>query len=218
METRKVGDIIRNDFAKEAGNRNEAFQLYYTFTFREYLLLYSLASGYRFISGHVLFSEHAYRHFRQDGYNFMTIVRDPVQRFISQYKFSLREKHNLDEYLELPDARQQGSVLVRYFSGLPRSTEWTENSLLVTALENIDKFDLIAILEHLEQFREEFNKRFRIKLTIPHANKGQTPPIKITSEQQAKIVKLCEPDTMLYQDILKRIFGKNVAKTSVFKN
>jgi hypothetical protein len=204
METRKAGDIICNDFDEEARTRNEAFQLYYTFRFREYVLLYSLASGYSFISGHVLFSEYAYTYFRQDGYNFITMVRDPIQRFISQYKFSLSDRYSLDEYLELPDARQQGNVLVRYFSGLPRNTEWTENSLLAMALENIAKFDMIAILEHLERFQEEFHKRFSVRLTIPHANKGQTPPIKITSEQQAKIVTLCEPDTTLYQDILKR--------------
>lgn len=205
LKTRKFGAIIWEDFENQEGYNKEAFYQYYTFKFREYILLYALACGYDFITGHILFSEHAYTHFKQHGYVFLTMVRDPVQRLISQYRFSAMDNCSFDEYLDSESVKQQGNILVRYFSGHPDKEKWAGDAELIQAIENIDKFDMIAILEYLDLFKIQVQERFKLTLTIPHLNQNTRPAFAITNNQKTKIVNLCEPDIILYREVLKRM-------------
>lgn len=204
VRTRKFGRIVWQDFHEEPPlPPSEAFYQYYTFKFREYVLLYYLACEYDFVHGHVLFSLHAYEHFKEQ-YNFVTVVREPVQRFLSQYKFSAGNEQTLDEFLEQKHKGQHGSVLVRYFSGKPDKESFATNEQVMQAIGNIDKFDLIGMLEHLEEFKNDFFKKFHLELTIPHLNKSPNFSLKISLEQRRKIIKCCEPDIVLYEEIKKR--------------
>ena len=58
---------------------------------RENLLLYYMSQNMKYISGHFGFSEIGYRKFL-GGYTFITILRDPVKRWISVYLFNRYKK------------------------------------------------------------------------------------------------------------------------------
>ena len=99
---------------------------YHVFKIREELLLYFMNQRFSCISGHVCFSERAYHNFH-DTYKFVTILRDPVQRWISHYFYNAYKTHSnlgkiesddIATFLESDRARSWGHHYVQMLGGL----------------------------------------------------------------------------------------------------
>ena len=101
-------------------NLEERLQVWDT---AERIGLYAMLSGAPLVMGHLPFNRHRYKavlHKRK----FITVLRDPVERWISNYRNSRRsdsrhpwQEQSLSEFLETEYARHYGSSMVTYLSG-----------------------------------------------------------------------------------------------------
>ena len=184
---------------------------------REQMLLYWLFDDVRCVSAHVRFSEKAYALFK-DRYKFITILRDPVDRFISNYFWHAgrpEETAYINEdfaaFLDTQRARRLGASYVEYFSGLPKESDITAPSAIEAAIGNLAKFDVIGRLDRLRDFRDQINEQIGVRLRIGHENK-----MKQSSKTKAKVVTdalrerariVCAPDIAVWQAANARYFA-----------
>lgn len=181
------------------------------FKFRESLLLYFMNQKSikpKFIHGHITFSELAYQLFK-DEFSFITILRDPVDRWIStyfynRYKDSDHYKMDLDieKYIDSPFGKAQGYTYVKFLRGVQENRDYTSRESIEMAIQNIRKFKMVAILEEqenmLEQFRQNFN--FELNLEVRNASPKSHSYQKsvITPEIMEAIKEICRPDSEIY--------------------
>lgn len=176
--------------------------------FRHKLMLYAMASGrYNLIMGHALFSQKDFRPFFNK-FSFISVVRDPVERFLSHYFYNRHKSSDhykldegLEEFLASDQAKGFGNYLVRYFSGRDKKDD------LDTAISNLNHFSVIGTLEDLPKFQKDFKKEFGKQLNIKHSNEnpvGASDRNKLLTGGQMELVReFCKDDTVIYDHILK---------------
>lgn len=173
---------------------------------REQMLLYLLAEDVRCVSAHVRFSAAAHRHFAPR-YKFVTILREPVSRFISNYGWSYDRKGAfaridlpLDDFLETPRARAMGAAYVENFCGFGSQEDMTTPQAVAAAIANLKKFDVVG---RLDRFAADMKSALGVRLRIGHDNKkGVQRPITaapVTEAQRARITALCAPDLEIWR-------------------
>jgi hypothetical protein len=177
----------------------------------EYLLLYFMSKpGVKYISGHIPFSEIAHRRFG-NRFAFVTILRDPVERWISEYSFnrfknSTHQKHtanmDIDAYLESARGKAQGGQYVLFLGGRINGGDYSSKGALKRAVENLQKFAVIGCVEDLEGFAWRFYERFGVKLEIGTRNVNPGPADwktqTITANVRRQIENICERDSEIY--------------------
>ncbi|WP_339382035.1 sulfotransferase family 2 domain-containing protein [Gloeocapsopsis dulcis] len=178
--------------------------------FREHLLLYHMyQSKIKYAAGHFSFSEIAYQNF-SGKYAFVTVLRDPVKRWISAYLYSRYGQYatpNLDEdfsdFLNSERAFKGGCLYVKSIGGLDKTGNYTSEAAIERAKENLHKFSVVGFLEHQEIFVKQFEQQFGRKLRIRkynRTNKSKTFKKSLISEEiEAKIREICRPDIEVYQ-------------------
>ncbi len=181
--------------------------------FREHLLLYFMNNhkDVSYIRGHFHFSEKAYQSFHQK-YYFITLLRHPVKRWISNYFFHRYKKEDSDyvkieedlpEFLRTKRAQQDGQRLVQMIGGFDVSGNYASQQAIEHAKENLHKFEVIGVLEYLDDFLTQFQKRFGARLRFP--KKNVNPKSKsfiqavITQEIEREIARICQPDLEVYR-------------------
>ena len=184
--------------------------------FREKLLLYHLYNGVGCVSAHVRFSKVAYDNFHTT-HGFVTILRDPVERFISHFFYgSGREGHMsidmaLEEFVESEEGRQYGAAYCDYFSGLNAFEDFGSSSAIASAKKNLSLFAVVGFLDDLNDFRTRIGIEFGFRPRIGHKNRGATPkPLigdTLSSEILDRIKLLCSPDREIFE-FAKKEFGK----------
>jgi hypothetical protein len=174
---------------------------------REKLLLYFMSlKRVRLITGHFTFSETAYRHFGSR-FQFITMLRDPVQRFISTYFYRRYSRHELDSdlesYLQTHFARSQGYQIVKFIGGANCKGDYSSPEAIARAQENLHKFALVGSLNHKEDFFQKFECRFGVRLRMEHRNASPVSASHVKSaisdDMMETIRDMCRPDIELYQ-------------------
>ena len=182
---------------------------------REQMLLYWLFDDVRCVSAHVRFSETAYSQFK-DRYKFITVLRDPVDRFISNYFWHAGRPHetafiseDFAGFLETPRARRLGASYVEYFCGLPKEMDITSDNAIRAAISNLDKFDVVGGLNHLDRFKARIREELGVRLRIGHENKMKqsksTKKKTITPELRRRAEEVCKPDIAVWRAAMPRI-------------
>lgn len=178
---------------------------------REQMMLYLLYEDVRCVSLHVRFSEVAYERFK-DRYKFITILRSPVERFISNYFWSHGKigahgciDEEFDAFLETERARRLGASYSEFYSGLPVSTDFASDKAVARAIHNLRRFDLVGRLDDLGTFENGLKSALGVKLKIGHENRMKTSKTKarrdITPQQRSKVEELCKPDTAIWEHV-----------------
>lgn len=185
---------------------------------RESVAVYAMEAGYKCIAGHVPYSEKIFR-YPENKYVLMTILRDPVQRFISKYMYNYHKssKHckfemNFDDYIESDMGKNSGCEYLRYLSGkVLEKKDTTINELLESSKKNIKKMDVVGFLEDMDGFSSSFQKEIGLKLTIPHKNrtKDLTEKQSFDKETLSRIQEICKYDIQLYN------FARNREKSKI---
>lgn len=173
--------------------------------FREALVLMHMSHQATLIHGHFLFSEAAWQHFG-DRYRFVTILRDPVARTISNFRMDQRTgtfTGDLDAFLDSPEGRRKALHKLRYFSGIATVEPGQEAEAIALAKRNMERFSLIGFLEDLPGFASDFATLFGARPRIPHYNKAEDAPVNISPDQQARLTALCAPDIELFDHARK---------------
>ncbi|QDG54564.1 hypothetical protein FIV42_28615 [Persicimonas caeni] len=143
---------------------------------------------------------------------FVTVMREPVKRWISHYFFNRYKKDDhfrieigLEEFVETERARDLGQMYLRYFSGTGQveGSVGEDKDVRDRARRNLERFELVGFLGELDDFRAKFEKRFGADLTTFKRNKNPAPKAalreELTPELRARIEELCEPDIELYE-------------------
>ena len=181
--------------------------------FRENLLLYFMSQkNTKYISGHFTFSEIAYREFG-DQYAFVTILRDPVKRWISSYFYNRYKKADhikieadITTYLQSEFGRSQGYECVKFLGGADLAGDYTSKQAIDRAKKNLHKFDVVGCLEYQEIFLKQFEDRFGVRLKLEKRNLNPTSESHrrsiITEEIEEKIRAICRPDCEIYQYVI----------------
>ncbi|QHQ36411.1 sulfotransferase family 2 domain-containing protein [Algicella marina] len=173
----------------------------HTFALREQLLLQHMAWGSWLIHGHLLWSQKAQEHFG-DTYKYVTLLRDPVARMVSNYRMAARAglvRGSFDAYLDGPLARNHARVYLRYLGGLAEVSDDTLDETLALALGRLQSFACVGFLDDIPGFRTAYRDQFGVDLRIGTANAAPDEPPDLSAAQRRTLTALCRHDLMLYE-------------------
>jgi hypothetical protein len=184
---------------------------YEVLKFREQLLLYFMSQeSTRYVTGHFSFSEPAYKAFG-DKFTFLTILREPVKRWVSLYFFGRHRgsiKGELKEFVDSDYGRSQGYEFVKFIGGPIRDGNYASREAIDRAKENLGKIHVVGMLEHLDDFRAKFKARLGVDLKIPEMNispvSRSTRETTVTEEIKEQIREICRPDIEVYRHAVER--------------
>lgn len=181
---------------------------------RASLVFYAAAQGIKFITGHVWYHPQMAA-LRTRGYDALTILRHPVDRWYSEYFYNrykdgshARIDADLEDYIESLPGREAGAAYYRYFSRWS-SRDSSDAGGLETAKRHLEELTLIGILEDLPGFQRAFTTRYGMTLRMPH--KRQNPArkhpglrslankYKESREWRERVETLCRQDIELYE-------------------
>ncbi len=185
--------------------------------FREKLLMYYMSQMHlQFISGHFPFSTKAYQAFA-DKYAFITLLRNPVDRWISSYFYNLNRQRyqyrkiqmSVEDYIKSEYGRSQGYEYAKFLSGIDENGKFISESAVYRAQENLHKFKVVGLLEDMKSFIDCFEVEFGRRPNIKVLNKqpSQEDPVAWAAIEKAKeqIQEICQPDLKVYEYALKHI-------------
>lgn len=181
---------------------------------REQMMLYLMYEGVRCISLHVRFSQVAYERFK-DAYKFVTVLRDPVERFVSHFFWShgkqnahARIDQPFEEFVESERARRLGATYVEFFSGLPKEADIRSDVAIQAAIENLRRFDVVGSLNDLAGFQLKLHETLGARIKIGHENKGKHSAgqreAAISGAMRKKVEELCAPDIAVWNGTIGR--------------
>ncbi|MBD3196112.1 MAG: hypothetical protein GF317_13725 [Candidatus Lokiarchaeota archaeon] len=205
----KVGGLLYNyDF--ENGDIND----YEILKFREFYQAYLMYKQKSYIRGHFTFSDKVYEKFK-DRYIFITILRDPVDKWLSNYFYRKNRNSNhwkiktdLDSYINSELSIVHGYDYSKYLGGVNEKNNYNNELQIERAKQNLDKFQIVGFLDYLDHFIKKFNLITNVNLNIPHINVSRKGRENISEDHIAKIKLLCKTDIEIY-DYAKRKYGEN---------
>lgn len=191
-------------------------------TLRSSLVFYAAVQGVKFITGHLWRPRHIAA-MKAMGYQAMTILRDPVDRWYSGYfyqRFKERGYASIDmefeEYLGSDRGLNAGRIYVRYLGGIRADNDYNSREAVEQARIGLGDFDMLGFLSDLPRFSQRFEARHALKLRIPHKRKSPARKsedaralmqrYKQSAEIRSQVTALCAPDIELYEYARQR-FG-----------
>lgn len=188
-------------------DRNEAFLCHedldtgqQVFDLREALMLQHMAWDTMLIHGHVFWSERAERHFG-DSYKYVTLLRDPVQRMVSNYRMAQRAgltTADVDAYLASPIARRHAQVYLRYLTGRNDIPDADLPAAIDLAKARLARFALVGFLEKTPEFLRRYKDLFGVTLRMPKLNAAPDRQPDYSEAQMQAFRSLCAADLAIY--------------------
>lgn len=183
-------------------------------TARECQLISQLSSPHMlYTNGHCIARPAVVNQFASQWY-FLTILRDPVDRFISEfvynkYKASQWQKHDedIEQYVDSDKGISAGLTYARYFSGMNDAQQILADpqAAIDAAVANLRRFAVVGTLDDMPGWSARFNQRFGTKLHIANQNtspnQGASAQITSDSAMMAAIAKRCEVDQAIYDQV-----------------
>lgn len=142
-------------------------------------------------------------------YDRITVLRDPVERFLSHYFWDKGRPNwngfdlELPEFLETEQAQAFGSIMLRYLSSMPWPITDVPKALDM-ARTNAEKFTVIGRLEALDTFAVDMKRAFGWKLKIPVTNTGKVNSYETFLQEAGvrdRLLEVCAPDIQLYTNL-----------------
>jgi hypothetical protein len=180
------------------------------------LLYYMSVPQCRYISGHFAYSEKAVERFK-DEWSLITLLRHPVSKWFSKYFYNRYKTHSthyklecdLNTYVASETAIADGSDYVRCFAEAGMRHKSTSDEAVNEAIANLNNFNLVGVLEHVDSFSNEYQSLFDVKLSIGHERRNPLPKSRqeeqITDEIRERVTEICQPDLKVYEAALKRV-------------
>ncbi|PCI42976.1 MAG: hypothetical protein COB49_12975 [Alphaproteobacteria bacterium] len=173
-----------------------------------------MASGVRCISGHVRYDAGLRGTGQTTGqttgsapdYAFITLLRDPVDRFVSHYHY-LQRRHpdptrpnSLAGFLTCKDAPRIASQYLFYFGGQQQDQNQSadQNRAIDTAKLALAQFDLVGDLSNPAAFTKGLRHLTGGLVPWVHRNRAPSPTL-VPPELRAQITALCAADIAIYR-------------------
>jgi hypothetical protein len=180
---------------------------------RRELLAYMMSLPHaKCIAGHFHYSKAAFDEYHPS-WHFVTILRDPIDRWISHYLYNLNTKDNVyaidmavEDFIDTERARSLGSVMVQNLSEQSAKAARSP-SVIGEAIDRLKRFSLIGCVENMPKFEEDFQAKFGQTLRIPQKN--VTDPSKrkhsasIRQAYSERLAEICAPDLVLYRALIE---------------
>lgn len=183
---------------------------------RQHMLACALASPRNvFATGHVACKPQLVSAFL-DEWRFITVLRDPVERWISNYVYDRHKTTDwakvdipVEEYLESERGRNGGMIFLRYFSSMEEPPPSGEHGRFVDEAEaNLRRFAIVGAAENMAKIEEDFRRVFGRGLTIRRSNRTPDPGAKQKIKDDSKLLgqvrEVCQPDIELYERFFAR--------------
>ncbi len=197
---------------ERASTNDEQEVLLQTYAFREEFLLYQLHAGVRCITGHVRFNEQAFSAF-SDRYSFVTVLREPQSRLLSNYFHGLRSdgrSHTdklLDEYLDSYRGSRSGAMYAEYFSGLPHG-DFRSAEAIRLAKQNLSRLHLVGFTDDMGHFSRSLSGLLGVRVHIGRENRAPVPTADRRSDLSERVMQrvadCCSPDMEIYDHLHSR--------------
>ena len=207
--TRRAAAIMSANVDDEKAFYDDGENSAAVFALREAMMLTYMANNDALVHGHILFSHKADRHFG-DRYRYVTMLRDPMQRVISNFRAAKSAGYvsdNFSAYLDSVIGRAHARHNLRYFSGRAQVPDEEVAAALNEAKAVVHKFAVIGFIDALDDFVDQFEEVFGARLSIGRYNVGQASTLDLSIEDRRKLELLCTPDLELHEyarDLMRR--------------
>lgn len=179
------------------------------FDLREQMLLQHMAWDTMLIHGHVFWSERAEAHFG-DSYRFVTLLRDPVERTVSNMRMAQRAGlvgDDLEAYLGSDVARRHARVFLRYLAGRNDIADGDLPEATALANRRLTQFAVVGFLDRLDAFNARYREIFGVRLAMRRLNAAPDRRPDLSETVLHRIRDLCAPDIEIYEKALERAAG-----------
>lgn len=183
---------------------------------RESELIFQLSDKYQiFTTGHCKARPNVVDKFKDD-WNFVTILREPSKRFVSEYVYNkfkssnwVKNSDEISIYLESEKALLSSTTYARFFSHFSNPTDILNNEqeAIESAISNLKNFAVSGSLENLDSWQSSFNAKFDTKIRIENKNsspnKSATQDIYEDNDVMQSIQQLNKIDQAIYESVVK---------------
>lgn len=174
---------------------------------REQLPLLLSREGCRYVAGHFPYSRAAHRDFSSD-WRFITILREPVDRWLSQYfynRYKNAESFRTDLDLATYVARaRRSTAFSSKLTDISRYQFWRDP--VRSAIDTLEKLDAVGCLERVDEFKEDLGELVGAEIQIGHERPNPCPVEErrkiVTPEIRRRVEELCVDDTKIYRHAL----------------
>jgi len=154
-----------------------------------------------------------------DDWHYYSIVRDPVKRVVSLYRYILAEPSHylydvcsqagsIDEFINLPAAKEMRNEMTRYFLYPEQmdEDETVQDCHLALAIENIEKhFPSVGLLERYDESMVLFSLVFKHSpLYYLRLNKTSGTPRPLSDLDKKALAEANSVDVKLYKYLRER--------------
>jgi hypothetical protein len=176
--------------------------------FRQRLLLTHLQENRMAVSGHVVYHPLIHDRFAKT-HKFVTVLREPVKRFASQYLQHLREKQQYhsdvswDEHGISKIGPEWGRVLTNFLGGAPDKPGELlgDRQMIRNAKANLKRLDVVGFVEDLPAFGEQLGRAIGSQLKFEKLNPSTaTDKVRVPlDELRSTVEAYCAPDIEVYE-------------------
>ena len=169
------------------------------------------------IAGHVPFSRAAADAF-SDEWQFITVLREPVSRFMSEYFYNrfktssryFKVEEELEAYLDTADARRTSTQMINFLTGRADEYATPTESEMDAALANLRRFAVVGFFEDLDRFADDMAARFGRRPVVPRINRNPAPEglrkRELDPTIRGRIAELNAADSEVYRRA-RQVFG-----------
>ena len=171
---------------------------------RDRLLAELLKRGKHCIAAHVRYDPALHDTLAQDR-AWITLLREPVDRFVSHYRY-LQRKHpdpkrpdTLEAFLETPDAARIASQYLFYFARVSQTLCSDVPAAVRAAQEALGRFALIGDLSRPAAFARGLRRITGTPLPVLARNRAPALAPALSPGVTARIEQLCAADIAIYR-------------------
>lgn len=202
-------------FQLDPGAANEVGDVFgrTTWEVRRSIVAYHLARpDSRYVTGHFQVDRALLDEFG-DEYAFVTMLRHPVDRWLSHYFHNVYSpsdnrfhiESDIESFAETERARGIGQIYLSFFSGtgdMSPEERLDSEEVRRTAIENLERFDVVGILEEKNAFLDDFRRRFGVPLRMLRENTSSATRDEkdVSTEIRGRIREICAADIELYEE------------------
>ncbi|WP_299822214.1 sulfotransferase family 2 domain-containing protein [uncultured Jannaschia sp.] len=175
-------------------------------TFKRALAIYHAEIGRHFIQGHFPVTGDFVSAY-SDSYKFVTILRDPVERFISMHRYDKGLRHmSLEDFTASPRGAVEARVLCHFFGELPWEGPGDIDGAVDRAICNLRGFDVVGILEDQDAFDTGIRRVLGYGMRLPVRNVGRHKPWTDPAPEVIEAIRdMCRFDSRIYRHFSKQV-------------
>lgn len=186
-------------------------RFYLEYDLRDAMAADAIRRNVRCLSGHFRFHEGIYQN-TKDNRIYTTILRHPVKRFISHFRYvrarhgAHKVDHELEAFLATEKALRYGSHYLFYFAGVFQSESQNLKADVKKAVQALKKFNLVGFVDDMDGYRHQLQSVLNTRILDWHRNSSpDTQPIDLSDEIMKQIEEVNAPDIEIYETIRREL-------------